>query len=353
MGFRMRKTIRLMPGVRLNLSKTGIGYSVGVKGYRMTHRADGRLQRTASLPGTGLSHVTTSGSSRRPSPRPSTPRRSPAPATRAAARAAKPGFFAPKGEKDLYQAMQGSDLAAFEAVAHEHPELAVAARSISAWRALVAGDAARARELLTWVFATGNDPRADAFIGTYVHNRIALRIVEGMRAELELDRAGIGLALAELLQAGGDLPAAVLVVEQLEPTTLTALSLAELYSDLGRHADVVDLTNEVTNVDDPTSLLCTFRGVALREQGHLDAARACFTEALKSKKRSGVILHRALLERARCYEAEGRRALARKDLERILADDATYDGLKEALAELEDAPASGPASPSAEAKGPQ
>ena len=64
----------------------------------------------------------------------------------------------------------------------------------------------------------------------------------------------------------------------------------------------------------------------------------CFTEALKSKKRSAVILHRALLERARCSEAQGKRALARKDLERILADDATYDGLKEALAELDAAP---------------
>ena len=78
-----------------------------------------------------------------------------------------------------------------------------------------------------------------------------------------------------------------------------------------------------------------FRGVALRESGYLDAARESFKEALKSKKRAPVIRHRALIERARCYEAEGKTALARKDLERILAEDATYDGLAESLAALE------------------
>ena len=46
-----------MPGVRINLSKTGLGASVGFKGYRSTKRADGRVQRTLSIPGTGISHV--------------------------------------------------------------------------------------------------------------------------------------------------------------------------------------------------------------------------------------------------------------------------------------------------------
>ena len=63
MGFRFRKSFKIAPGIRLNLSKSGIGASVGVKGFRVTKRADGRVQRTTSLPGTGLSYVTTSSSS--------------------------------------------------------------------------------------------------------------------------------------------------------------------------------------------------------------------------------------------------------------------------------------------------
>jgi tetratricopeptide (TPR) repeat protein len=76
------------------------------------------------------------------------------------------------------------------------------------------------------------------------------------------------------------------------------------------------------------------RGVALREVGHFDAARDAFKEALKSKKREPVVRHRALLERARCCEAEGKRAGARKDLELILAEDSSYPGLQDSLTEL-------------------
>ena len=57
MGYRFRKSIKLMPGVRINFSKAGIGGSVGFKGFRLTKRADGRVQRTLSIPGTGISYV--------------------------------------------------------------------------------------------------------------------------------------------------------------------------------------------------------------------------------------------------------------------------------------------------------
>ena len=59
MATRFRKSINLGP-LRINMSKSGIGYSIGTKGYRVTKRADGRVQRTVSIPGTGISHVSTS-----------------------------------------------------------------------------------------------------------------------------------------------------------------------------------------------------------------------------------------------------------------------------------------------------
>jgi hypothetical protein len=58
MGFRFRKSVKLFPGVRVNFSKTGVGFSAGVPGARYTKRADGKNQTTYSLPGTGISHVT-------------------------------------------------------------------------------------------------------------------------------------------------------------------------------------------------------------------------------------------------------------------------------------------------------
>jgi len=61
MGFRYRKSINLGGGFRINLSKSGIGYSWGVKGYRITKTAKGTTRRTASIPGTGISYVQESG----------------------------------------------------------------------------------------------------------------------------------------------------------------------------------------------------------------------------------------------------------------------------------------------------
>ncbi len=61
MGFRYRKSINLGGGFRINLSKSGVGYSWGVKGYRVTKTANGRTRRTMSIPGTGISYVSESG----------------------------------------------------------------------------------------------------------------------------------------------------------------------------------------------------------------------------------------------------------------------------------------------------
>ena len=57
MGFRFRKSVNLGP-FRLNFSKSGVGASVGTKGFRVTKKAGGGTRTTASIPGTGISYVT-------------------------------------------------------------------------------------------------------------------------------------------------------------------------------------------------------------------------------------------------------------------------------------------------------
>ena len=58
MGVRFRKSIKLGGGVRVNISKSGIGYSVGTKGARITKSAKGGVYGTVSAPGTGMSYRT-------------------------------------------------------------------------------------------------------------------------------------------------------------------------------------------------------------------------------------------------------------------------------------------------------
>ncbi len=56
MGLRFRKSINLGGGFRVNISKSGIGYSWGVKGFRITKTARGSIRTTSSIPGTGISY---------------------------------------------------------------------------------------------------------------------------------------------------------------------------------------------------------------------------------------------------------------------------------------------------------
>lgn len=56
MGFRFRKSINLGKGFRINMSKTGPGFSWGGKGFRITRTAGGKIRGSAYIPGTGLSY---------------------------------------------------------------------------------------------------------------------------------------------------------------------------------------------------------------------------------------------------------------------------------------------------------
>lgn len=56
MGIRFRKSINLGKGFRINMSKTGLGFSWGGKGFRLTKTAKGNIRGTAYIPGTGLSY---------------------------------------------------------------------------------------------------------------------------------------------------------------------------------------------------------------------------------------------------------------------------------------------------------
>lgn len=64
MGWRYRKSMTIMPGVRVNFGLHSSSISFGGRGFRTTYSSTGRVTRTVGIPGTGLSYVTTSNSNR-------------------------------------------------------------------------------------------------------------------------------------------------------------------------------------------------------------------------------------------------------------------------------------------------
>lgn len=59
MGLRFRKSVKIAPGVRLNISKKSVGISAGVKGYCKSINSSGRVTTSIGVPGTGVSYVKT------------------------------------------------------------------------------------------------------------------------------------------------------------------------------------------------------------------------------------------------------------------------------------------------------
>ena len=324
MGFRLQRSIKIAPGLRLNLSKSGLGLSVGVPGLRKSFSPTGRVQSTAGIPGTGLSWRTYSSTDRRN-----------APASAPVPYPTKPGWFAPKGEKELYAALPANDPTAMEAIAEAHADVAVVAATFAGLGFIGRHEDAKARDLLERVYSSGEDPAQHPFFRRYIAGaHVELGIAPGVRATLPIDRNIVGLALAELYQEAGDIARAAITVEQLEPTNVTAVSLAELYCALDRSDDVIALTEGISNADDGTALLCVYRGTAFAHKGFHDAAREAFKEALRARSRNALIRHKALWERAQVNLADGKNAMARRDLEKILAEDSDFPGLQEALAQI-------------------
>lgn len=64
MGFRFRKSVKIMPGVRMNFSKKGMGVRVGGKGGGLSFGPSG-TRVSASIPGTGISYSSKLGGKKR------------------------------------------------------------------------------------------------------------------------------------------------------------------------------------------------------------------------------------------------------------------------------------------------
>lgn len=331
MGFTARKSFKVMPGVRMTVSKSGVSASAGVKGARVTRTASGRVTRTVGIPGSGISHTKTLSSA--PRSRSAASRQVPQPPTPAGA--PKPGLMAPKWEKELHKVVTQQRFGDLPHIARTFPEAAPLAAALDGLMAMQKGERDRALEACRWAWSSAGDIAQHPFVRKYIGaTTVTIGVAAGVSAAIPLGRDALGLALAELEQGAGNIDAAIAIVEELEPSAIAAVSLCELYLEASRFSEVVDLTNAISNSDDPTALLVTFRGIALREQGHHEAARGAFKEALKSKSRDSAIRYRALAERAETYAAEGKTAMAKKDLERILAEDASVPGIQERLATL-------------------
>ena len=65
MGLRFRKSIKIAPGVKLNINKKSCSVTVGKRGAHYTINSKGKHTASVGIPGTGLSYTHTSSGSKK------------------------------------------------------------------------------------------------------------------------------------------------------------------------------------------------------------------------------------------------------------------------------------------------
>jgi tetratricopeptide (TPR) repeat protein len=327
-----------MPGVTVNLSKSGASMSFGVRGAHYTVGSRGR-RVTVGVPGTGLyyTQIERRGREHRTRPGASTSQASIVPAVEPNGRLRLGTFrrlITPPNEQHLVDGL----------------------------RALVEGDDAKALDLLRGATHTadgamlagvlalkqGSLQEAEADLKTAIEHAdhlgkglerygisstLSVQISDEFTAHLPHTREGAMLALVEVYQAGArneDALRCLAEIRQVWPEDPVVLgSLCELLLE-GRSSpdglrQVVSLTDGVQNLTPVHTVLLLYRARALRLQKLPDSAVESATVGLSRRTNRSVELLRDLrYERALALADAGQSRRARAELERIYSEDSSF-----------------------------
>jgi tetratricopeptide (TPR) repeat protein len=162
-------------------------------------------------------------------------------------------------------------------------------------------------------------------------------VTAAVSVRVPMSNLAVALILAEAYQRTDQRQSAIELLESLGAEAppgehVFALSLADLYFEADQWDDLIRVTEGITaNEDDASLNILAFRAYALNERGMTEAALAVTKECLRSKKRSPSLLHFARSIRGRAYENAGKASMARKEFEKIYAEDAGFADIAQRL----------------------
>jgi tetratricopeptide (TPR) repeat protein len=354
-GLRFRKSIQLLPGVKINLSKTGASVSIGPRGARLIV-GRGRPQVSLDLPGTGIYFRRAVGSSededetkatRKDASQEGKDKKGAKEQDQKQQESTEPQkpvvnlglldrLTTPPDELELVSGLQelanGNDDAAY---AHFRKATSLPDGAfLTGFNALRRGEANQAVADLNIALA-GRDRLGQHFAKYQVDPTVDLPVTEDVVAEIKPDVRGVLFALAEAYQAVGMLKEAIDCLHQIRQTDphdlIVRLSLAELYDeaypdDPQIQQRLVELAEGVHNESPVHASLMYYRARALRKLGLHEAAQDTLTQALRRKKDYPEDLLIALrYERALVYEATGQAKRAQLEFQKIYAEAPTFE----------------------------
>jgi len=341
MSFRFWRRVKILPGVTLNLSKTGGSLSFGPRGAKVTIGPHGK-RTTMGIPGTGLFYTKTYGSKGKGNRGETT--EAPLRPTVSAEDKLTLGFFkrlvTPKEEEALIDGLRELSLGNEE---NAYKKLKKATHLVdgafmAGYLALKNNKLKEAEEFFS--SARDNYKSLGRYFSKYgVTATMSLAITNEYTAHLNPSIRGVLLALTEVYQRLGNRDKAITSLKRLrrlEPDNIVVkLSLAEVLvegEDSKSFQTVVKLTQDIENSSSLNTALLLYKARALRGLGLLDAVRDELTPLLRRKKnRPDDLLLTIRYERALVYEALGQKTRARKDLEKIYSETPDYEDVAKRL----------------------
>ncbi|NJN93519.1 MAG: DUF4236 domain-containing protein [Anaerolineales bacterium] len=339
MGFRFHKSIGIGKFLRLNISKSGIGFSAGIPGLRLSTGPQGAYF-TAGLPGTGLSFrkkLNTAAKSDRSSVSVKSKAAEVPPDT------PSPGFFAPRQEKELAKGLEAHEagqtdeaLEHFRAAADDEPGAAILAATILAERE--DGSEFKAIELLERVVQSDGEfptPLMEKYLAS---TEIEINITPRVSVAVPVDGLAATLLLVEMYQSTRRVREAIALLEELVELAeqpVLVLSLCELYASREIWDGIIERAQGMEPVDDVTVEIAIYYGRAMQEKELHDAAISVFSKALSKKKgRHPDLLNEAAYWRAISYQAQGKHSQARREFELLYAEAPNFRDVAQRLADF-------------------
>ena len=335
MSLRMRKSVKLGPGLRLTASHRGASLRVGGRGFGYSASTTGRRTMSGGIPGSGVGFQHSRGGGRRAERRaaPVAPPKPP-----------KPGLFASGYEKAFYKAVQtyaqgdvSGAVAHFrESASKDTSDKALADDLFAGLLSAQVGDDAQAIPYLEKV-AVSDLALPDALMEKYVPGGgLTVAVTENVSVDVPFGSMAAALTLAEVYQRNGRLDEAIGLLQQLvevAPHPFLVLSLCDLFAEAAAWDEIVEVAAGTANEEDVSLQVRLFQARALTEQGMREAALDAYKDALRSKKRDPDLLKAARYERARLYLDMARKAQGRKELERLYAEDPGFRDVRQLLDE--------------------
>lgn len=343
MGFRFFKRVNILPGVSMNISKSGPSFSFGPRGMKYTVGAKGS-RTTLGIPGTGLYYTTTSSRKQKTGGH---QRNSQAPRTQLPApNEVNLGFFqqmflSPQ-EKQLLNGLKAFISENYEAAfmffqqGSELPDCAF----MCGFLALGREDFKMAETYLRQCQAYVGE------LGKSIHKinanfELLLDISDYIEAPVIVDQRGLSLSLIEAYQHLNKYQDALFVLEGLwnnNPSDkVICLSLIDLIS-LSPNAsqqhlnDAVDMTKTIENEEPIDTNILYLRAYALYRLNLTDAAINQLTAILrKAKNRPELLMLDIRYLRGQIFEELGQVAKAKKDYQDIYMKDPKYEDVASRL----------------------